>query len=129
MGAPLPPDRPAFRGPPTAVPFAPDVDLRRWLLRAAPGERWFPDDIVAVDASISEQLLPLRRLRVDVARRRNGKGAVLSREIACVPAYACYRDLCWWLRSIAVYDPEAEEMVVEWSSALAERIVDAAQEA
>jgi hypothetical protein len=103
--------------------------LMNSVLRLRAGERWFPDDIVEIDAKVSDALLPARVLTVDVTRRRAGKGAIVSRSFPCMPAYACYRDLCWWLRTVAPYDADVEDRVAEWSAAMAERIADAAQEA
>jgi hypothetical protein len=101
--------------------------LARSVLRLSPGERWFPDEIGAIDARVDEALLPARTLTVEVTRRRAGRGAIVSRSFACLPAYACYRDLCWWLRTLPGYDADVEERVIEWSAATAERIVDAMQ--
>lgn len=103
--------------------------LMRGLLRLRADERWFPDDIAEIDAKVSDAPLPARVLTVDVTRRRAGQGAVVARAFPCIPAYACFRDLCWWLRTVVPYEPEVEAQVAEWSAAMAERIVDAAQEA
>ncbi|HET7843503.1 MAG TPA: hypothetical protein VFL14_05090 [Xanthomonadales bacterium] len=111
------------------VPAWRPPEIARTVMRLRPGERWYPDEIVEIEAKVSDALLPARVLTVDVTRRRSGRGAVVSRSFPCIPAYACYRDLCWWLRTLPSYDPEIEDMVVEWSSAVAERLVDAAQEA
>lgn len=116
---PLGPGLPTWRPP----------EIARTVMRLRPGERWFPDEIVEIEAKVSDALLPARVLTVDVTRKRSGRGAIVSRSFPCIPAYACYRDLCCWLRTLPTYDPEVEEMVVEWSSAIAERLVDAAQEA
>ena len=98
--------------------------LPRRLLRLGPGERWFPDEIVEIEATFDDTT-PAHVLVVHATRRRAGRGAVVSRAFQCVPAFACERDLAWWLRTLPSYDPEVEDNVVAWSTATAERIVAA----
>ena len=109
--------------PPWRIP-----GLRRNVLRLRSGDRWFPDGIVEIDAGVSDAPLPARVLTVAVTRRCAGKGAVVSRDFPCMPVHACYRDLCWWLRTLPSYDADVETSVAEWSAAIAERVVDAVQE-